>query len=61
MQPMSYIMQQMEQGFSLEFIAKDAGVKPESLIRRLYRALQKDTLSKNHIAILHRWVRELDE
>ena len=49
-----YICVQLDRGHSLEFIAKDAGVQLESLIRRLRRAEKAGLLEKRYADILNR-------
>lgn len=52
--PLEYILEQLDRGFTLEFIARDAGVQLESLTRRLDRAKKNGKLEKRYINILEK-------
>jgi DNA-binding MarR family transcriptional regulator len=52
--PLEYILQQLDRGHNLEFIAKDAGVQIDSLTRRLRRAEKAGLLEKRYSDILNR-------
>ena len=52
--PLEYILEQLDRGFNLEFIAKDAGVQLESLTRRLDRAKKTGKLPNRYSDILNR-------
>jgi AraC-like DNA-binding protein len=52
--PLEYILEQLDRGFSLEFIARDAGVQIKSLARRLDRAKKNGKLEKRYINILEK-------
>lgn len=47
-----YILELLDRGHSLEFIAKDADVQVASIVRRLKRAEKMGELSKYHSAVL---------
>jgi len=51
---LEYILEQLDRGFNLEFIAKDAGVQLESLTRRLDRAKKTGKLPNRYSDILNR-------
>lgn len=52
--PIDYILEQLDRGHDLEFIAKDAGVQINSIIRRLRRAEKAELLEKRYSDILNR-------
>jgi hypothetical protein len=52
--PLEYILEQLDRGHNLEFVAKDAGVQIDSVIRRLRRAEKAGLLEKRYINILNR-------
>ena len=52
--PLEYILEQLDRGHNLEFIAKDAGVQIDSVIRRLRRAEKVGLLDKRYVDILNR-------
>ena len=52
--PIKYILEQLDRGHGLEFIAKDAGVQVDSLTRRLRRAEKAGLLEKRYSDILNR-------
>jgi DNA-binding MarR family transcriptional regulator len=52
--PLEYILEQLDRGHNLEFIAKDAGVQIESVTRRLRRAEKAGLLQKRYVDILNR-------
>ena len=52
--PLEYILEQLDRGFTLEFIARDAGVQLESLTRRLDRAKKTGKLNKRYFNILQK-------
>jgi hypothetical protein len=52
--PLEYILEQLDRGFTLEFIARDAGVQLESLTRRLDRAKKNGKLPNRYNDILNR-------
>ena len=52
--PFEYILEQLDRGFTLEFIARDAGVQLESLTRRLDRANKAGKLEKKYLYILQK-------
>ena len=52
--PLEYILEQLDRGFTLEFIARDAGVQLESLTRRLDRAKKMGKLPNRYNDILNR-------
>jgi hypothetical protein len=52
--PFEYILKQLDRGFTLEFIARDAGVQLDSLIRRLDRANKAGKLEKRYLYILQK-------
>jgi len=52
--PLEYILEQLDRGHNLEFIAKDAGVQIDSVIRRLRRAEKSGLLDKRYVDILNR-------
>lgn len=54
--PMEYIFEQLDRGFDLEFIARDAGVQFDSLIRRLERAKKAGKLEQRYLDILEKFV-----
>lgn len=49
-----YILEQIDRGFNLEFIARDAGIQLDSLTRRLDRANKAGKLEKRYSDILNR-------
>ena len=49
-----YILEQIDRGFDLEFIARDAGIQLDSLTRRLDRANKVGKLEKRYSDILNR-------
>ena len=51
-----YILEQLDRGFDLEFIARDAGVQLDSLTRRLDRAKKAGKLDQRYIDILEKIV-----
>jgi transposase len=52
--PLEYILEQLDRGHNLEFIAKDAGVQIDSVIRRLRRAEKAGLLEKRYSNIFNR-------
>lgn len=52
--PLEYILEQLDRGFTLEFIARDAGVQLESLTRRLDRAKKTGKLEQRYLDILEK-------
>jgi hypothetical protein len=52
--PLEYILEQLDRGFTLEFIARDAGVQLKSLTRRLDRAKKMDKLPNRYNDIVNR-------
>jgi hypothetical protein len=52
--PFEYILEQLDRGFTLEFIARDAGVQLDSLTRRLDRANKAGKLPNRYSDILNR-------
>ena len=56
--PLDYILEQLDRGHNLEFIAKDAGIQVASVIRRLRRAEKDGLLSKRYSDILNRMIEE---
>jgi DNA-binding Lrp family transcriptional regulator len=52
--PIDYILEQLDRGHNLEFIAKDAGVQIDSVIRRLRRAEKAGLLEKRYADIVNR-------
>ena len=52
--PLEYILEQLDRGHNLEFIAKDAGVQIDSVTRRLRRAEKAGLLEKRYSDILNR-------
>lgn len=52
--PFEYILEQLDRGNDLEFIAKDAGVQIDSVIRRLRRAEKTGELPNRYSDILNR-------
>ncbi len=52
----AYILELLDRGHSLEFIAKDAGVQIPSIVRRLKRAEKAGLLEKRYSDIVNRWV-----
>jgi hypothetical protein len=52
--PLEYILEQLDRGFTLEFIARDAGVQLDSLTRRLDRANKAGKLPNRYSDILNR-------
>ncbi len=52
--PFEYILEQLDRGFTFEFIARDAGVQLESLTRRLDRANKAGKLPNRYSDILNR-------
>ena len=52
--PLKYILEQLDRGHNLEFIAKDAGVQIDSVTRRLRRAEKAGLLEKRYVDILNR-------
>jgi hypothetical protein len=54
--PLEYILEQLDRGFTLEFIARDAGVQIESLTRRLSRAKKMGKLPNRYNDILNRLI-----
>lgn len=52
--PLEYILEQLDRGHNLEFIAKDAGVQIDSVTRRLRRAEKVGLLEKRYSDILNR-------
>jgi hypothetical protein len=52
--PLEYILEQLDRGHNLAFIAKDAGVQIDSVIRRLRRAEKVGLLDKRYVDILNR-------
>ena len=52
--PLEYICEQLDRGFDLEFIAKDAGVQLDSLTRRLDRAKKAGRIEQRYISILEK-------
>ena len=52
--PLEYILLQLDRGHNLEFIAKDAGVQIDSVIRRLRRAEKAGLLEKRYADIVNR-------
>jgi hypothetical protein len=52
--PLEYILEQLDRGHNLEFIAKDAGVQIDSVIRRLRRAEKVGLLEKQYVDIVNR-------
>jgi DNA-binding MarR family transcriptional regulator len=52
--PLEYILEQLDRGHNLEFIAKDAGVQIDSVTRRLRRAEKAGLLEKRYSNILNR-------
>ena len=56
--PLDYILEQLDRGHNLEFIAKDAGIQVASVIRRLRRAEKDNLLSKRYSDILNRLIEE---
>jgi hypothetical protein len=52
--PLEYIFEQLDRGFNLEFIAKDAGVQLDSLLRRLDRAKKTGKVEKRYLDILEK-------
>ena len=52
--PFEYILEQLDRGFTLEFIARDAGVQLESLTRRLDRANKAGKLPNRYNDTLNR-------
>lgn len=52
--PFEYIFEQLDRGFTLEFIARDAGVQLDSLTRRLDRANKAGKLPNRYSDILNR-------
>jgi len=52
--PLEYILVQLDRGHNLAFIAKDAGVQIDSVIRRLRRAEKAGLLDKRYVDILNR-------
>jgi len=52
--PLEYILEQLDRGHNLEFIAKDAGVQIDSVIRRLRRAEKAGLLEKRYADIVNR-------
>jgi DNA-binding MarR family transcriptional regulator len=52
--PIQYILEQLDRGHGLEFIAKDAGVQIDSITRRLRRAEKAGLLEKRYSDILNR-------
>jgi DNA-binding MarR family transcriptional regulator len=54
--PLDYVLELIDRGYSLEFIAKDAGVQVASIVRRLKRAEKAGLLEKRYSDIVNRWV-----
>jgi hypothetical protein len=52
--PLEYILEQLDRGHNLEFIAKDAGVQIDSVTRRLRRAEKVGLLEKRYADIVNR-------
>lgn len=52
--PLEYILLQLDRGHNLDFVAKDAGVQIDSVIRRLRRAEKAGLLEKRYVDILNR-------
>jgi DNA-binding MarR family transcriptional regulator len=52
--PLEYILEQLDRGHNLEFIAKDAGVQIDSVTRRLHRAEKAGLLEKRYVDIVNR-------
>ena len=52
--PIDYILEQLDRGHNLEFIAKDAGVQIDSVTRRLRRAEKAGLLEKRYADIVNR-------
>jgi DNA-binding MarR family transcriptional regulator len=52
--PLEYILEQLDRGHNLEFIAKDAGVQIDSVTRRLRRAEKAGLLEKRYADIVNR-------
>jgi hypothetical protein len=52
--PLEYILEQLDRGHNLEFIAKDAGVQIDSVTRRLRRAEKAGLLEKRYADIVTR-------
>lgn len=50
--PLDYMLEKLDQGFSFEFLVRDAGIQRESLLRRFDRARAKGLLNKRHIALI---------
>ena len=46
------MLQKLDEGFTLEFIIKDAGIKKESVMRRFDRAKKNGLLSDRHIKLI---------
>ena len=55
--PIDYIFEQLDRGFDLEFIARDAGIQLDSLTRRLDRAKKAGKLEQRYIDILEKKIR----
>jgi DNA-binding MarR family transcriptional regulator len=51
---LEYILEQLDRGHNLEFIAKDAGVQIDSVTRRLRRAEKAGLLEKRYADIMNR-------
>lgn len=49
---LNYMLQKLDEGFTLEFIIKDAGIKKESVMRRFDRAKKNGLLSDRHIKLI---------
>lgn len=43
------MLEKLDQGFPFEFIVRDSGVKPESVMLQMFRAKAAGKLSQDHI------------
>lgn len=50
--PLEYMLEKLDEGFGLDFVIRDAGIKKDSLMRRFERAKEKGLLSERHIFLI---------
>ena len=50
--PLNYLLEKLDEGFGLDFVIRDSGVKRDSLMRRFERAKNKGLLNDRHIFLI---------
>ena len=49
---LGYMLQKLDEGFTVDFIVRDSGIKRDSVMRRFDRAKKKGLLNKRQIFLI---------